>query len=138
MTELRRVLFVEDEPDIFQIIQLALTDVGKLLAFGFLSGREALSQVITIQPQLILLDGMMPEMDGASVLRALRAIDGFGTTPVVILTAKSDLAHAEHLTALGASAIFFKPFDPMTLADRLREIWLQVPVRGAALAQPMM
>lgn len=126
MTELRRVLFVEDEPDIFQIIQLALADVGRLEVFGFLSGHEALSKLSLIQPQLVLLDGMMPDMDGAAVLGALRKVKGFKTAPVVFLTAKSDRAHAEHLTALGAAAILFKPFDPMTLADELQKVWLRL------------
>lgn len=123
VTELRRVLFVEDETDIFQIIQLALEVVGGLETFGFQSGGEALSKVQVIQPQLLLLDGMMPEMDGASVLRELRRLNGFQSTPVVFLTAKSDPTHTGQLYALGASAILFKPFEPMSLAAELRGIW---------------
>jgi two-component system, OmpR family, response regulator len=123
MHELQRVLFVEDQLAILQIIELALAMVGGLEAHGFTSGRDAIACASSVRPQLLLLDVMMPDLDGPTTLGHLRGITGLETVPVVFLTAKVDSLQVERLHSLGAAAVLFKPFDPMTLADQLRKIW---------------
>lgn len=123
MPELRRVLFVEDQPSIFAIIELALVRVGGFEAHGFGSGAEAIAAAPEVQPQLLVLDVMMPDLDGPATLALLRQIDRLAAVPAVFLTAKLEQRQVEWLRSLGAEAVLFKPFDPMTLADQLREIW---------------
>jgi two-component system, OmpR family, response regulator len=121
-TKTIRVLHVEDDPDILEISKLALVDVGGLVVLQFSSGSRALSEAVSFQPDLLLLDVMMPEMSGIELLGALRALPGLETTPAVFMTARAQNSETAELRAIGASGVVVKPFDPMTLADRLRDI----------------
>jgi CheY-like chemotaxis protein len=123
MTGLRRVLYVEDEPDIQAVARLALETVGGLTVRIAGSGPEALGSIAGFRPDLILLDVMMPGMDGPSTLRALRALPEAAGIPAVFLTAKVQPAEIAQLRTLGAIDVIVKPFDPMTLAQTLRAIW---------------
>lgn len=124
MSSLERVLYVEDDPDIREIASLALCDVGGLDVHVCASGVQALVDVDAYAPQLILLDVMMPDMDGPETLEALRAQGSITKkTAVAFMTAKVHPDEVVRYKALGVESVISKPFDPMTLADEVRAIW---------------
>ena len=123
MQSLNKILYVEDEPDIQTVARLALETLGGFNMEVCATGREALETVSGFAPDLILLDVMMPGMDGPTTLRELRKLPGCSATPVIFLSAKAQNAEIESLHALGALGVISKPFDPMTLTDQIKEIW---------------
>ena len=123
MNTLQRILCVEDEADIQAVARMALELVGGFQVQVSGSGEEALRQLQTYVPDLILLDVMMPGMDGPSTLKALRALPGMAAVPVVFMTAKVQPSEVALYRALGALDVIAKPFDPMTLSDQVRAIW---------------
>ena len=123
MSELTRILYVEDEPDIQAVAQIALESVGGFTLKTCSSGEEALDNAVDFNPDLILLDVMMPGMDGPSTLEALRKLPELANTPAVFMTAKVQPQEVEQLLSSGAVDVIAKPFDPMTLADNIRDIW---------------
>ncbi len=125
--ELKRVLFVEDEADIRDIIDLALGTVGGLALKPCASGEEAVGAISAFAPDLILLDVMMPGLDGPTTLARLRARPELAAIPAVFMTAKAQRHEVERFVALGAADVIAKPFDPMTLAEQLRAIWRRIP-----------
>jgi DNA-binding response OmpR family regulator len=114
------VLVVDDEADIRHIATIALTRLGGMKVVEAASADEGLAAAERERPDLILLDCMMPGRDGLSALTALRANPATSRIPVVFLTAKSGLADEDVLRQLGARGLVMKPFDPTTLADRVR------------------
>lgn len=122
MTELRDVLLVDDEPDIRTIGKMSLTRVGKFDVRTASSGAEALRLVREKKPDLIILDVMMPEMDGPTTLSALRADPETATVPVILMTAKVLATEIETWRSIGAAGVIRKPFDPMTLPTEVRKI----------------
>lgn len=123
MSGLRRILYVEDEPDIQAVARLALELVGGFTVKVCSSGEEALREVEGFAPQMILLDVMMPVMDGPGTLKALREQPAVAAVPVAFMTAKVQPQEVAHYTGLGALGVIAKPFDPMTLADEVRRLW---------------
>lgn len=123
MSVLQRVLYVEDEPDIQAVARLALEMVGGLTVKCCSSGEEALREAPAFAPELILLDVMMPGMDGPGTMKALRGVPSLATVPVVFMTAKVQPQEVAHYTGLGALGVIAKPFDPMTLATQVRAMW---------------
>ncbi|MBI5040087.1 MAG: response regulator [Gammaproteobacteria bacterium] len=123
MRKLQRILYVEDEPDIQAVARLALEHIGGFTVEVCSSGREALEKIPQFRPDLILLDVMMPDMDGPTTLQALRATLAGQTTPVAFMTAKVRPQEIAQYKQLGAIEVIPKPFDPMTLSDRVRAIW---------------
>lgn len=123
MNELKRILYAEDEPDIMAVVKIALEDIGGFELETASSGAEALSKARQFLPDLILLDVMMPGMDGPSTLAHLRDIEALREVPVVFMTAKVQPGEIENFKKLGVAGIIAKPFDPMTLADTVRAIW---------------
>jgi two-component system OmpR family response regulator len=120
---LTRILYAEDEPDIQTVARLALEMVGGFVVEICNNGREALEKAPGFAPQLILLDMMMPEMDGVTTLSHIKATPALAGVPVVFMTAKVQPSEVAHFKALGAVDVIPKPFDPMTLADTVRSIW---------------
>ncbi|GAB4177344.1 MAG: response regulator [Roseiflexaceae bacterium] len=120
---LDHILFVEDDPDIQAVAQLALEAVGGFRVTVCQSGREALAIAEQANPDLILLDVMMPEMDGPGTLANLRKLATTATTPVIFMTAKVQPHEVAQFRALGTLDVIAKPFDPMTLADTIRDRW---------------
>lgn len=116
-----KLLYVEDEADIREIAEYALEDEGFEIVFCE-SGEKAMEQAGDFQPEVILLDVMMPGMDGPTTLKNLRGVPGLQTTPVIFLTAKVQPNEIQDFIALGAIDVIPKPFDPMTLADQIREV----------------
>lgn len=120
---LNRILHVDDEQDIREVAKLALEGVGGFTLESCESGAEALEKLPGFNPDMILLDIMMPGMDGPSTLEALRKLPEAVETPVVFMTAKVQAHELKAFGALGVVDVIVKPFDPMTLSDRVREIW---------------
>ena len=123
---LERIMYVDDEPDVRKVAKISLELVGKFALCLCESGCEAVAQADQFKPDLILLDVMMPTMDGPTTLAALRGIEGFAATPVVFMTAKAQSAEIERYRKLGAVEVFTKPFKPLELPDRLRELWSRI------------
>ena len=123
MNELKRIFYVEDEPDIMAVAQLVLQDVGGFELGTATCGTEALENIQAFKPDLIVLDVMMPGMDGPTTLQEIRQLDGLQETPVFFMTAKVQPKEIEYYKELGAIDVIAKPFDPMTLSDQIRKIW---------------
>lgn len=120
---LTRILYVEDEPDIRAIAQMALEAVGGFTVIACASGSEALANAPGAGADLLLLDVMMPGMDGPSTLKALRELPATTSTPVIFMTAKVQAAEVAQYRELGAIDVIHKPFDPMELSAQISRIW---------------
>jgi two-component system, OmpR family, response regulator len=120
---LGRILYVEDEASIRTIAVTVLEAVGGFTVTACASGKEALAAAPTANADLILLDVMMPEMDGPATLEALRAIPQTAQTPAIFMTAKVQASEILQYKSLGALEVIAKPFDPMMLSAQISEIW---------------
>jgi len=123
--ELKKILYVEDEVDIQKVVKMALEMIGGFEVLVCSSGPEALEKAPEFEPDLCLLDVMMPGMDGPATLEALRKIDTLTNTPFAFLTAKVQGEEIARFKDLGAIDVIIKPFDPMALPDQVRNIWAQ-------------
>jgi len=123
LISLSRILLADDEPDILEISRIALEIVGGFEVEVCNSGTELLRRLPGFKPDLVIIDVLMPDMAGVEVMRAVRLMPGFETTPVVFLTGVVRGDDLETLFASGAAEVILKPFDPMTLADRINGIW---------------
>ncbi|WP_440959792.1 response regulator [Oceanicaulis sp. LC35] len=123
MSELEKIACVEDDPDIRAILEMSLSDVGGFTVSLFENGPAALSGLGDVNPQLIMLDMMMPGMNGLEVLAELRTRPAFMRTPIVFMTAKAQSHELGAYISAGAQSVIVKPFDPLTLPDQIREIW---------------
>lgn len=123
MAELNKIIAVEDEADIRMVLEVALRDVAGFDLQVCSSGAQALELAPSFQPDLILLDVMMPDMDGPDTLEALRELPGTAGTPVIFLTAKVQSQEVQRFREIGAIGVIAKPFDPMGLAAEVRRIW---------------
>ena len=117
-----KVLVIDDEEDVRYVARLSLGRVGGMTVIEATSGEEGLARARAEGPDCILLDMMMPGMDGAATFRALRAAAETAHIPVVFLTARAMAADVQRLKDLGAKGVILKPFDPMTLAEEIRAI----------------
>lgn len=112
-----KVLVVDDEEDVRYVARMSLGRVGKMTVIEASNGEEGLARARSERPDFILLDMMMPGMDGAAMFRALLASEDTASIPVVFLTAKAMASEVERLKDLGARGVVLKPFNPMTLAS---------------------
>ena len=117
----RRVLVVDDEDDIREVSRVSLELVGHYDVLTAASGRAGVEQARTNRPDAILLDVMMPELDGPSTLAELQADALTRDIPVVFLTAKTQQAERARLASLGVAGVLIKPFDPLKLPGDLAE-----------------
>ena len=117
-----KVLVIDDEEDVRYVARLSLGRVGGMTVLEATSGEEGVALARAERPDFILLDMMMPGMDGAATFRALRASEETAHIPVVFLTAKAMASEVQRLKNLGAKGVVLKPFDPMTLAEEIRAI----------------
>jgi len=115
VSERKRILIVDDEDDIREVAQVSLELVGQYEVLTASSGRDGVARARTAQPDAILLDVMMPDLDGPGTLAQLRADPATRDIPVVFLTAKTQQAERARLAELGAAGILVKPFDPLKL-----------------------
>jgi len=124
--QLRTLLYVDDEPDIREIVEMALGLVDKLCVHTCASGERALRVIPTLKPDLVLLDVMMPAMDGPTALCRMRADPALAPHPVVFVTAKAMPQEVAHFRRLGAAGVIAKPFDPMALGQQVLMIWERI------------
>jgi CheY-like chemotaxis protein len=117
-----KILLVDDEADIRKIAKLSLEAVGKHEAVLAADAQEGLALAAKVKPDLIVMDVMMPGMDGIAAFSELRRDPALAAIPVIFMTAKVQRSEAEHYKQLGARGVIAKPFDPMTLPADLAAI----------------
>lgn len=119
--QLSEILYLEDEPDIRQVVSLVLSSQG-ITVHCFATTAEAIEAAPNLTPDLVLLDVMMPGMNGFDTLRELRKMPGYESLPAVFLTAR-DEPDASVIEELAPAAVITKPFEPAELAERLQAIY---------------
>jgi CheY-like chemotaxis protein len=117
-----KVLLIDDEEDIRKIARLSLCLVGGVDVIDVASGAEGIAAAAREQPDAILLDVMMPSMDGPTTMAQLRDNCSTADIPIIFLTAKAMATEVDRLERLGARGVVVKPFDPMTLASQVRAL----------------
>lgn len=117
----KRILIVDDEADVLAIAQLGLEMSASWNVLTASSGEEALSVAAKQQPDVILLDLMMPDMDGRATLQHLKTNPATQQIPVILVTAKVQQADRESFARLEVAAVFAKPFRPLELAEQICE-----------------
>ncbi len=122
MPDTQKIMYVEDEPDIQTIARIALEQIGGFDLLVCSSGQAALDQVSDFAPDIILLDVMMPEMDGIETFRQLKTLPACADVPVVFMTARVQTHEIKEYTDLGAVDVIAKPFSPITLAEQVKTI----------------
>lgn len=121
--ELKKILYLEDDEMISEVAIMTLEDIGNFEVKHYFSGKDALQNVVSDAPQLLLFDMMMPEMDGVETLKKMREIPEVKDIPVIFMTAKVQSHEQEVYVKLGAIGVIEKPFDPMKLSDLIIEMW---------------
>jgi CheY-like chemotaxis protein len=121
VTDAKFILMAEDDPDIQLVARLALKKAGYRVTVVS-NGKELLARVAEEKPAIVLLDWMMPEMDGPETCAKLRENPETADIPIVFMTAKSQGFEIERGLALGAAGYIVKPFDALTLGEQLREL----------------
>ena len=116
---LHKILIIDDEDDIREVAALSLETVADWQVYVANSGAQGLARAIEHQPDAILLDVMMPGMDGPTTFRELRKNPATANIPVLLLTAKVQSSDRRRFADLGVQAVLFKPFDPMTLHNQI-------------------
>jgi two-component system OmpR family response regulator len=124
---LLRVLCVEDDDDIRRILRLSLEKIGRMTVDLVADPTQAIDSILACRPQLVMLDWMMPGLDGPALLRRMRENPTTRALPVVFVTAKASQRELAELRALGAAGAISKPFAPKDLPDQLRAIWNALP-----------
>ena len=122
-TELKKILYVEDDLHVRTTAKLVLEVIGKFEVRDCGSGREALHAALDFQPDLILLDVMMPELDGVNTLEMLRRIPHLKHTPALFVTGLTDPADMARYVQAGAIGVIPKPVIPLRLTGQLHTLW---------------
>jgi CheY-like chemotaxis protein len=125
----KRILLVDDEDDIREVAAISMQAVGGWQVYSASSGAEAIATATAEQPDVILLDVMMPDLDGPTTFRRLQADARTRDIPVILLTAKAQAADHRSFEELGVTGVLNKPFDPMSLSDQVTA--LLHPARGS-------
>jgi CheY-like chemotaxis protein len=120
---LQKVMCVDDEEDILAVAKFALENVGSFTVETCQGGKNAVAKALEFLPNIIMLDVMMPEMDGPATLRAIQSTPQLANTPVVFMTAKVQKSEIDGYLVLGVCGVIPKPFDPMTLSDEVTKIY---------------
>ena len=118
----RKILIIDDEDDIREVAALSLESVAGWEVVAASSGAQGLVRAAEYQPDAILLDVMMPGMDGPTTFRELRKNPATERIPVLLLTAKVQSTDQRRFADLGVNAILFKPFDPLTLSAQIASV----------------
>jgi CheY-like chemotaxis protein len=124
---LSRICYVEDDEDIQRIVRMSLERIGKMTVSVVSDPTKAIDSMIAFKPDLVMLDWMMPAMDGPTLFKAMKARPETSALPVVFITAKAAQRDLDELTSLGAAGTISKPFSPKDLPDQLRAIWTKLP-----------
>jgi len=126
-TPLNRVCYVEDDEDIQRIVRMTLERVGKMTVEVVGDPTLAIEAMAAFKPDMVMLDWMMPKMDGPTLFRQMKLRPETSSLPVVFITAKAAQSDLNELLALGAVGAISKPFSPKDLPDQLRAIWAKLP-----------
>ena len=124
---LNRICYVEDDEDIQRIVRMSLERVGKMTVEVVGDPTLAIEAMTSFKPDLVMLDWMMPGMDGPTLFRKMKQDPQTSALPVVFITAKAAQRDLDELMKMGATATISKPFSPKDLPDQLREIWKKLP-----------
>jgi two-component system, OmpR family, response regulator len=124
---LNRICYVEDDEDIQRIVRMSLERVGKMTVEVVGDPTAAVEAMTKFKPDLVMLDWMMPVLDGPALFRQMKQKPETSALPVVFITAKAAQRDLDELTALGAAGTISKPFSPKDLPDQLRAIWAKLP-----------
>ena len=120
---LRTLLYIDDEPDIREVVGMALGLESQFTVHTADSGERGLALARQVKPDLVLLDVMMPGLDGPSTLSRMRSDPQLAASPVIFMTAKAMPQELARFKVLGAAGVIAKPFDPMKLAQQVFGIW---------------
>jgi CheY-like chemotaxis protein len=124
---LKKISYVEDDEDIQRIVRMSLERVGKMTVDVVGDPTLAIEAMTSFKPDLVMLDWMMPKMDGPTLFREMKQHPETKNLPVVFITAKASARDLESLMAMGAAGTISKPFSPKDLPEQLREIWARLP-----------
>jgi len=124
---LQRISYVEDDEDIQRIVRMSLERVGKMTVDVVSDPLTAIGRMTSFKPDLVMLDWMMPGMDGPTLFKKMKLEPDTAKLPVVFITAKAAQRDLDELQALGAVGTISKPFSPKDLPDQLRAIWAKLP-----------
>lgn len=122
MADAKRILLIDDEDDIREVAQTSLELMGGWDVITASSSQEGLIKAQAEQPDAVLLDVMLPDMDGPTTLQELQANPATSQIPVIFLTAKVQASDQRRFASLGVMAVLSKPFDPVTLADQVADV----------------
>lgn len=125
MRELKRILHVEDDPDIQAIVKICLETIGGYELLQCLSGQEALGKAVGFAPDVFMLDMMMPGMNGVETLEGLRKIPALDHVPAIFITSINAAGKYEQAIKRMAVGMIQKPFDPTLLAGQVLNLWQQ-------------
>ncbi len=121
--QLKRIMYVEDDPDLRKIVTVSLAEKGGFTVQVCDSGEQALKQVGEFQPDLIIMDVMMEDMDGPVTLGELRKLPETASIPVLFMTSRLLPWDVENYKRIGAAGVIKKPFHPLKLAEQVKELW---------------
>ena len=120
---MKKIAYVEDDADIIKVATLALERLGKFQVRAYASGAKALAELAEFSPDMILMDVMMPGMDGITTYEKLGEDENLREIPVIFMTAKVQPAEVQRYLKLGALGVIPKPFDPVGLVEKVNELW---------------
>ena len=123
MRKLEHILCIDDERDILEIVRLCLETVGNYKVTTCYGGKAGIAQALEVHPDLIMIDVMMPDLDGPSTFRKMQDHEDLKNIPVIFMTARVQKTEVDEYLQLGAVAVIAKPFDPMSLSDEIEKIW---------------
>lgn len=118
----KRILVVDDEDAIREVVEASLELLGGFEVLTASCGREGVRKAVAERPDAVLLDVMMPDMDGIAVYRKLQEDERARDVPVILLTAKAQSSDRDYYAEIGVAGVILKPFDPMSLATEVSEI----------------
>ena len=124
---LNRVCYVEDDEDIQRIVRMSLERIGKMTVEVVGDPTTAIEAMGRFKPDLVMLDWMMPVLDGPALFKLMKTRPETSALPVVFITAKAAQRDLDELAAMGAAGTISKPFSPKDLPDQLRAIWAKLP-----------
>jgi two-component system OmpR family response regulator len=124
---LNRICYVEDDEDIQRIVRMSLEKVGKMTVEVVGDPLVAIERMTAFKPELVMLDWMMPGLDGPALFRKMREVEATKNLPVVFITAKASQRELDELRTMGAIGTISKPFSPKDLPEQLRALWNALP-----------
>ena len=124
---LQKICYVEDDVDIQRIVRLSLERIGKMQVEIVGDPTAAIEAMLAFRPDLVMLDWMMPVLDGPALFKQMKQRPETSALPVIFITAKAAQRDLDELVAMGAAGTISKPFSPKDLPDQLRKIWATLP-----------